>query len=151
MLRSASGRFTRAIVVLRLFHVVSPLAYQAASLFSLPLSYFFELGIFGIVALFRLRDIRRKRPPLSDTEKASWLMLVVSLLIATFLQSSVQGNPNDLGWRAFLPFQFITLLWAIPLVESWRHGAGGKSAGAPDEWSARDTPFVVGCSSASRI
>ena len=58
-------------------------------------------------------------------------MLLVSLLIATFLQSSVQGNPNDLGWRSFLPFQFITLLWAIPLVESWLYGTEDKTVCPP--------------------
>ncbi len=118
-------------VVLQLFHVVSPLAYQAAHLFALPLSYFFELGIFGIVALFRFRDSCRKIPSLSDAEKASWVMVLTSLLIATFMQSSVLGNPNDLGWRAFLPFQFITLLWAIPLVESWLYRDGGETACVP--------------------
>ena len=123
--------FHVAFVVLQLFHAVSPLVYQAANLFALPLSYFFELGIFGIVALFRFRDSCRKIPSLSDAEKASWVMVLVSLLIATFMQSSVLGNPNDLGWRAFLPFQFITLLWAIPLVESWLYGAGGESACVP--------------------
>ena len=123
--------FYTADVVLRLFGVKSPLAYQAVSLFALPLSYFFELGLFGAVALFRLRDIRRKVLPLSDAEKASWVMILVSLLIATFMQSSVLGNPNDLGWRAFLPFQFITLLWAIPLVESWLYRAGDEPVCAP--------------------
>jgi hypothetical protein len=102
-----------------------------AFLFALPLNYFFELGIFGVVALFRFRDSCRKVLPLSDTEKASWVMILVSLLIATFMKSSVHGNPNDLGWRAFLPFQFITLLWAIPLVENWLCGAAGETTCAP--------------------
>jgi hypothetical protein len=123
--------FHVALVVLQLFHIASPLAYQATNLFSLPLNYFFELGIFGVVALFRFRDSCRRVQSLSDAEKASWVMVLVSLLIATFMQSSVQGNPNDLGWRSFLPFQFITLLWAIPLVESWLCGAGGETAGSP--------------------
>ncbi len=123
--------FHTANVVLRLFDVRSPLAYRAVSLLALPLSYFFELGLFGAAALFRLHDIRRKVLPLSDAEKASWTMILASLLIATFMQSSVMGNPNDLGWRAFLPFQFITLLWAIPLVESWLYRAGDETVCAP--------------------
>ncbi|MGO9127131.1 MAG: hypothetical protein ACLP6G_19875 [Terriglobales bacterium] len=123
--------FHTAIVVLQLFGVNSPGAFAAVSLFSLPLSYFFELGIFGVVALFRLRDVCRKPQPLSEAEKVSWIMVLVSLLIATFMQSSVAVNPNDLGWRSFLPFQFITLLWAIPLVESWLDRAQNKAFQVP--------------------
>ena len=123
--------FHVAFVVLQLFDVRSHLAYQATALFALPLNYFFELGFFGAVALFRFRNSRRKVLSLSDAEKASWVMLLMSLLIATFLQSSVQGNPNDLGWRSFLPFQFITLLWAIPLVESWLYGTEDKTVCPP--------------------
>jgi hypothetical protein len=132
---SGAGSFAtfgiRPFSILQGFPIVSPLIYQVASLFALPLNYFFELGIFGVVALFRFRDSCRKVLPLSDAEKASWVMILVSLLIATFMQSSVHGNPNDLGWRAFLPFQFITLLWAIPLVESWLYGAAGEATCAP--------------------
>lgn len=111
--------FYVAYTVLGCFGVRSPAAYQAASLCALPLNYFLELGFFGVVALFRFIDIRRGARLMADCEKASWMMVAVSLFVATFLQSAVQGNPNDLAWRSFLPFQFITLLWAIPLVEGW--------------------------------
>ena len=125
--------FYTAIVILQLAGVASPTAFQTASLFALPLNYFLELGFFGVVALFRFRDVCRKTEPLSDVEKASWVMVAVSLLIATFMQSSVRGNPNDLGWRSILLFQFVALLWAIPLVESWRDKAkaGPKSVYVP--------------------
>ena len=137
--------FYFANVLLDTFHVASPAAYQAAYLFALPVNYFFELGFFGVVALFRLLAIRRKALPVSEVEKVSWLMAAVSLFIATFLQSSVAGNPNDLGWRAFLPFQFITLLWAIPVVEGWMHSDRQPLSG-PGRRSVLHSALLAGCS-----
>ena len=142
-------QFYTAIVILRLAGVASPMAFQTASLFALPLNYFFELGFFGVVVLFRFRDVCRKTQSLSDVEKASWTMAAVSLLIATFMQSSVRGNPNDLGWRSILLFQFVALLWAIPFVESW-WTKPTQARLRSQERTANDSPLVVGCASGSR-
>jgi hypothetical protein len=42
-------------------------------------------------------------------------MLATSVLICTFVKSTAIQN-NDLGWRGFLPAQFILLLWAASLL-----------------------------------
>jgi hypothetical protein len=42
-------------------------------------------------------------------------MLATSVLICTFVKSNALLN-NDLGWRGFLPAQFILLLWAANLL-----------------------------------
>ena len=39
-------------------------------------------------------------------------------LVGTFLKSSVIAN-NDLGWRAWLPGQFILLIWGVDVLETW--------------------------------
>ena len=81
---------------------------------SLPLSYFLELGFFGIAGLLYLRTLRNdKRAPLYVS--ASVWMIAVSVGICTFIRSGVSVG-NDLGWRGFLPAQFILLLWGADLI-----------------------------------
>jgi hypothetical protein len=46
-------------------------------------------------------------------------MIAISMLICTFLRSSVIGN-NDLGWRGFLIAQFGLLLLAVDVVSDFR-------------------------------
>ena len=45
-------------------------------------------------------------------------MVFTSVFICTFLKSGVIAN-NDLGWRGFLPAQFMLLMWAVELLRSW--------------------------------
>ena len=42
------------------------------------------------------------------------ILAATSTFICTFLRSGVIGN-NDLGWRGFIPAQFVLLLWAIDI------------------------------------
>ena len=76
----------------------------------LPLNYALEFGFFFFVAGVKWRQYRVGDEPLSRQDAACLTMLVTSTLICTFLRSSVIGN-NDLGWRGFLPAQFVLLLW----------------------------------------
>jgi hypothetical protein len=78
----------------------------------LPLNYGLEFGFFFLVAGIKWRQYRASGQPLSRQDAACLTMLVTSTLICTFLRSSVIGN-NDLGWRGFLPAQFVLLLWAV--------------------------------------
>ncbi|MGA2156315.1 MAG: hypothetical protein ABSH37_18055 [Bryobacteraceae bacterium] len=80
----------------------------------LPLNYALEFGFFFFVAGVKWRQYRVGDEPLSRQDAACLTMLVTSTLICTFLRSSVIGN-NDLGWRGFLPAQFVLLLWAVDL------------------------------------
>lgn len=78
----------------------------------LPLNYGLEFGFFFLVAGIKWRQYRASGEPLSRQDAACLTMLVTSALICTFLRSTVIGN-NDLGWRGFLPAQFVLLLWAV--------------------------------------
>ncbi|HEY9140441.1 MAG TPA: hypothetical protein VIN93_06085 [Bryobacteraceae bacterium] len=80
----------------------------------LPLNYALEFGFFFFVAGIKWRQHRASGEPLSRQDAACVTMLVTSALICTFLRSSVNGN-NDLGWRGFLPAQFVLLLWAADI------------------------------------
>jgi hypothetical protein len=81
---------------------------------ALPLNYFLELGFFGIVAVVYLRGLR-KQTTIPAHVVAACLMAGVSVFVCTFLRSGVIAG-NDLGWRGFLPAQFIMLLWAADLM-----------------------------------
>jgi hypothetical protein len=96
---------------------LAPLPHSLLRLATLPLNYFLELGFFGVVAalyLWGLPKLRRdgKLPP---HVVAAVTIVAVSVTICTFLRSGVIAA-NDLGWRGFLPAQFIMLLWAGELM-----------------------------------
>lgn len=92
----------------------------------LPLNYLLELGFFliaGILYLNRLWHVRRLEP----AHLAGITMFFTSVLICTFLKSGVITN-NDLGWRGFLPAQFILLLWATDVLRRPRNEEGSGAS-----------------------
>jgi hypothetical protein len=80
----------------------------------LPLNYFLEFGFFFLIGRIKWRQYRASGRPLSRQDLACAALLAVSTLICTFLKSSVVDN-NDLGWRGFLPAQFVLLLWSVDI------------------------------------
>jgi hypothetical protein len=83
----------------------------------LPLNYFLELGLFSMVGIVMFKRLRRKEQ-LQLADLSASTIAVTSVLICTFLRSSVITN-NDLGWRGLLVAQFILLIWA---AELWDEG-----------------------------
>jgi hypothetical protein len=81
----------------------------------IPMNYLLELGLFFVVGAMQWRKFRSRGSPLTRQELACSAMAATSILICTFLRSSVIGC-NDLGWRGFLPAQFVLLLWAVDVV-----------------------------------
>ena len=81
----------------------------------IPVNYLMELGLFFLVGTIQWRKFRRRGRPLSRQELACTTMIATSILICTFLRSSVIGC-NDLGWRGFLLAEFMLLLWAVDIV-----------------------------------
>jgi hypothetical protein len=86
-----------------------------ANLLLLPLNYFLELGFFLSIGLIALKRLRAAKQPWSRWELAACAMAGSSIAVCTFLRSGVIGN-NDLGYRGFLPAQFILLVWAVSLA-----------------------------------
>ncbi len=83
----------------------------------LPVNYFLELGFFLAAGLLWLRSRRARGEPLTRPDLALALMIGTSILICTFLRSSVIAN-NDLGWRGFLVAQFGLVLCGVEVLTS---------------------------------
>jgi hypothetical protein len=80
----------------------------------LPLNYFLEFGLFFVIARYKWRQHRAAGRPISRQDLACTVMLATSVLLCTFLRSSVIAC-NDLGWRGLLVAEFVLLLWASDL------------------------------------
>ena len=91
-------------------------------------SYFLELGVYfyaGILCFGRLWRsgtiscaIQAKSASrFCGRDLAALAVLGTSVTIGTFLGSNVGDGGNDLGWRGFLPAQFILLLWTAELLD----------------------------------
>ena len=80
----------------------------------LPLNYLLEFGLFFLIARYKWRQHRASGEPLSRADLAGAIMVATSVLVCTFLRSSVIGC-NDLGWRGMLVAEFVLLLWASDL------------------------------------
>ncbi len=82
----------------------------------LPLNYLLQLGIYFYAGIYCCRRLWRNRP-ISSRDLAAVAMLGTSVIICTFLASSVAEGVNDLGWRGFAAAQFILLLWTTELLD----------------------------------
>jgi hypothetical protein len=80
----------------------------------LPLNYLLEFGLFFLIARYKWLQHRASGLALSRADLAGAVMVATSVLVCTFLRSSVIG-PNDLGWRGMLVAEFVLLLWAADL------------------------------------
>lgn len=107
--------FVPAELVLRYFGLVRPWQFSIANLLSLPLNYFIELGVFFVAGRMLWSRFRKRNRPATPAELAALLMAATSLLICTFLKSSIIAN-NDLAWRGTLPAQFVLLLCAAEVL-----------------------------------
>jgi hypothetical protein len=87
----------------------------------LPLNYFLELGFFLGTAVIWWRKRGAVQKSLSKNELSLAVLVAASIVVCTFLRSSLIGN-NDLGWRGFLLAQFGLLLWSVDVFfEQPRH------------------------------
>ncbi len=112
-----------------------------ANLMVLPVNYFLELGFFLIVGVIQYKRMWRNRRTLTEDQLCGFILVTTCLIICTFVSSAVGGTGNDLGWRGFLPVQFILLIWGAemiadgmlsqrsPVVNTTRSGAAGKVPG----------------------
>jgi hypothetical protein len=94
------------------------LQIKVADLVLLPVNYGIELGLFFAVGWWRWKTWRAKGYALERQDVAAGAMIGVSVVICTFLRSSLISN-NDLGWRGFLIAQFALLVWAADMLADW--------------------------------
>ena len=111
-----------------------------ANLLLLPLNYFLELGFFLLVAGLRLRTNLAAKVRLSREEAAAWTIIATSFLIGSFVRSNTLAS-NDIGWRCFLPAQFVLLLWGAVLLD---RGRVCPSSLTPTCWRVARVLLIVG-------
>ena len=118
-------------------------ALTIANAIFLPVNYALELGFFLAVGVLRLHQLVRGRIEANANELAAWTLVMASFLIGTFLRSSTTGS-NDLGWRCFLPAQFILLLWGATIVHDWWLGVVPRPLPRPVTRWAVTTLLILG-------
>jgi len=107
--------YTVAQLWLRHVGVNNAMVLNLAQLPILVLTYFFEFGVYFLVACYCLRREIRNHWKISFRQLAAWVMFSISLLIVSVMASNTTGN-NDLGSRGMLVVQFVLLIWAAPLL-----------------------------------
>jgi len=124
--------FPTALNWLQKHHVTSLLLIKLSYIPTIAVVYAIEFGFFLLVGLLQFRSEVCGPRRLTQNQRTAWLMLGVSLFVATFLRSGVISS-NDLGMRSVLLAQFILLLWAVPFFASWfgtAHPAGNSRRSA---------------------
>jgi hypothetical protein len=94
----------------------SPIARALVMLAVLPINYLFELGFFFIAGIYWLKIKGKETVRSNPFYLAEILLLAVVLFIGSCLRSTLLTT-NDLGWRAWLPGQFVLLIWGVDVVE----------------------------------
>ena len=107
------------------------------NLITLPVNYSLELGFFLMVGVIECKRMWHNRHTLTEDQICGFTLVSTCLIVCTFVSSAV-GASNDLGWRGFLPVQFMLLLWggemlADGLLSPRPRAATAVKAGAPGE------------------
>ncbi|MGA7194467.1 MAG: hypothetical protein WBW94_12630 [Anaerolineales bacterium] len=90
----------------------------------LPINYLMELGFFFVTGLLWIQQHRRGTLTQNPFYFLEIVLLSVTIFIGSFVQSTAISS-NDLGWRAWLPGQFILLVWSVDVInklfpKGWR-------------------------------
>lgn len=108
---------THLFKTLALFHPVT--ARNIANLMLLAPGYALELGFYLVILLIYFVPAWRGRVPLTAAQRSLLVIATVTLVIVSFMRSSVLTS-NDFGWRAALLLQFPLLLFGSEVVTSWK-------------------------------
>ncbi|HET7145221.1 MAG TPA: hypothetical protein VFI68_14475, partial [Anaerolineales bacterium] len=95
----------------------SSFARSVIMLAVLPINYLFELGFFFLAGFYWFRIKDKKAIRSSTFYSAEILLLGVALFIGSCFRSTLITS-NDLGWRVWLPGQFILLIWGVDVLET---------------------------------
>ena len=139
---NASAQFPLSLEV-RPFYLLEPFVdplpafwRSAAMLAVLPLNYFLELGFYFLAGILWLRVVVRRGRPLGPYQRLEILLLAVVVVLASFLRSNLILN-NDFGWRAWLPGQFVLLVWGVDVLQSYWSERETSPSGFPRSRLAR--------------
>lgn len=82
---------------------------------ALPVNYFFELGFFFYAGMQWYRH-NRKSWQENRFHASEITILVIVLFVGSFVRSTTISS-NDIGWRAWLPGQFVLLIWGVDIID----------------------------------
>ncbi|HEX2981291.1 MAG TPA: hypothetical protein VHO48_13560 [Anaerolineaceae bacterium] len=85
------------------------------NLFLLPVNYFLELGFFILAGVLYLQKGFEEKRFSFQENGVEFVLLITSVLICSFFRSGIIDN-NDIGWRGFMPAQFILLIWSVDTI-----------------------------------
>lgn len=93
-----------------------PRALQAIlRLLFLPANYFLEFGFYFFIPFLWFRH--RKAEIKTNQFWVELILFGSAFFVGTFMRSTLIVN-NDLGWRSWLPGQFILLIWGVDVLSS---------------------------------
>jgi hypothetical protein len=95
----------------------SPIARSLFMLAVLPVNYLLELGFFFIAGIYWFKIKEKGTYRSNPFYLAEIILLAVVLFIGSCLRSILISS-NDLGWRSWLPGQFILLIWGVDILEN---------------------------------
>jgi hypothetical protein len=116
------------IPVLLFFSTYPPALLNSIFLLLLPINYLMELGFFFITGILWIQQHGRKSWKQNPFYFSEIILLAVTIFVGSFVQSTAISS-NDLGWRAWLPGQFILLIWSVDVINrlfpnGWRKNEG---------------------------
>ncbi len=129
---SSTGHDLPIALSVRVFRPIIPLVitYPPALLnlvflLLLPINYLVELGFFFITGLLWIQQHNKRQLQQNPFYISETILLLVTLLIGSFVRSTTIET-NDFGWRAWLPGQFVLLIWSVDVVNAlipngWRN------------------------------
>jgi hypothetical protein len=118
------------------------LARSLANSVLLAPGYAAELGFFCVVFFIYLIPAWRSRKPLSPAQRSLICISITTLIVITFVRSSVIQN-NDFGWRGALLLQFPLLLLASEVISTWNYSDRKQTTPALIDGLPGPTPQFV--------
>lgn len=92
--------------------------HATLNLFFLPLNYLMELGFFLVVGLYWIQHRKKEGRKNNPFQNAEVILLLIVSIIMSFVYSTII-QINDLGIRAWLPGQFVLLIWTTDVIQGW--------------------------------
>ncbi len=120
------------------------------NLLFLPLNYLMELGLFFILGLYWIQNHKTLHDQTRPFVLAEAILLTTVTIILSFVYSTVI-QINDLGIRGWLLGQFVLLIWASQVIQSWletqppsRHSIFGVLGNQTKIGRALQVLFIIG-------
>lgn len=107
--------YVRPFIASSILGLSSRVLYRIANLALLPLNYFFELGLFFVMAILWLRAYSRSIQDRLSYGTVEVLLVATTTVFLSFFYSTIIVI-NDLGIRGWLPVQFILIVWTVDLI-----------------------------------